>query len=104
MPKNNSLTRSDMITLIANKTGVTKGDVDRVLDAFFALIIAELSKNNDVRLSGFGVFHNVKYKRRKVKDNVGRQGENCEVGERWIPKFKVSALVREKVNRKVSSL
>ncbi len=103
MSKNNYVNRTDIIILIANKTGVSKDDVDRVISAFFNIIIAELSKNNDVKLHGFGVFHNVKYKRRTVKDNVGGN-KSCDVGERVIPKFKISSGVRTKINQKVTRL
>lgn len=100
-----TVTKADMVTLIANRTGVRKYDVERCLDAFIAITIAELSKNHDVRLTGFGLFHNVPFKARRVNANIsGDPEEGIYVDSKVIPRFKASPGMKEKVNKKVGVL
>lgn len=99
-----TVNKADLVTLIANKTGVRKMDVERCLDAFISITIAELSKNHDVRLSGFGLFHNVAFKPRKVNSNISGDPEGNYIDGKIIPRFKAAPGMREKVNRKVSVL
>ena len=97
-----TVTKADMVTLIANKTGVRRLDVERCLDAFISITIAELSKNRAIRLSGFGLFHNVLYRSKRVNDNVS--GKETYTAPKVIPRFKASPSMKEKVNKKVGPL
>lgn len=102
---NDTVNKADLVTLISNRTGVRKLDVERCMDAFIAITIAELSKNHDVRLTGFGLFHNVPFKARKVNSNIIKKpGEDNYVDSKVIPRFKASPGMREKVNKKVGAL
>jgi len=97
-----TVNKSDMITLIANRTGVRKIEVEKCMDAFIAITVAELSKGHDVRLTGFGLFHNVPFKARRVNSNIaGNPDEGNYIGSRVIPRFKFSQGVKDRVNKKV---
>jgi len=101
----NTINRSDMTTLISNKTGLPKSDVELVLDSFFSLTISELSRNHVIKISSFGVFQNVKHKSRVINDNVS--GElNCskKIDGRYLPKFKPSNNFKEIINKNVTKL
>ena len=101
MGKNDSMTRTDMITIIANKTGLDKGIVERVLDCFLDTVVEELAHNRSVRLSGFGSFENSFYKPRKLKSYF--TGETVSLEQRVVPKFKPATKVKDYVTRKVSA-
>lgn len=98
--KSGSMTRGDMVTIVANKTGLEKMSVEKVLDCFLNTIIAELSRDRSVKLSGFGTFENASYKPRKLSSPL--TGETISLDERVIPKFKPSPSVRDKINKKVA--
>lgn len=98
----NGMTRADMVTIIANKTDLDKRSVERVIDCFLNTIVAELSKNHKVRLSGFGTFENAAYKPRQLKSPI--TGTVTTLEERVIPKFKPAKDVKDRVKRKVAKL
>ena len=97
-----STTKADMIAIVANKTDLKKEDVDRVITCFLNAVIAELSKDQRVKLTGFGSFENVHYKGRTLSSPI--TGSTKELSGRAIPKFKPTKAVKEKVNEKVSAL
>ena len=97
----NVITKDDMIAIVANKTSIDKGDVEKVLNCLFNTIIAELSNNRTVRFIHFGTFVNTKYKSRQLQSPL--TGDSVEIKERIYPKFKPAKEVKDRVNDKVSS-
>ena len=96
------MTRADMVTIIANKTDIDKRSVEKVIDCFLNTIVAELSRDHKVRLSGFGTFENAVYKPRQLKSPI--TGTVTSLEGRVIPKFKPAKDVRDKVKKKVARL
>ncbi len=91
------MTKADLLAAIAEKTGVTKADVDTLLVAIFDTITEVLSKQDKVPVPGFGTFIT------KVREE--RKGRNPSTGnEIIIPRavvvsFKPATQLKEKVNR-----
>ena len=71
--------KSEMIEVLANKTGLTKADCEKVFNATFDLFKDELAKVEKVSVSGFGVF--------KISERAAREGRNPQIGE----KIKIAA-------------
>ena len=71
--------KSEMIEVLANKTGLTKADCEKVFNATFELFKDELAKGEKVSVSGFGVF--------KISERSAREGRNPQTGE----KIKIAA-------------
>ena len=65
--------KSEMIEALANQTGLTKADVEKVFNGTFNLFKEELSKGNDVAVAGFGTF--------KISNRAARTGRNPQTGE-----------------------
>lgn len=65
--------KSDMIAALAENTGVTKADAEKVFNATFELFKDELSKGNKVSVAGFGTF--------KISERAAREGRNPQTGE-----------------------
>jgi DNA-binding protein HU-beta len=59
--------KSELIATIATKTGLTKADAGRALEAFTETVTEELKKEKDVTMTGFGKFKTV---HRKARDGV----------------------------------
>lgn len=65
--------KSEMIEALAQQTGLTKSQVEKVFNGTFELIKDELSKGNKVSVSGFGTF--------KISERAARDGRNPQTGE-----------------------
>lgn len=62
------MNKSELIDAIAEKSGLTKADAGRALDATLASITETLGKGDSITLVGFGTF--------SVKERKERQGFN----------------------------
>lgn len=80
------MNRKELVSAIADKSGVSKKDAEGVLNAFIDTVVDELKGNGSVNLVGFGSF--------KVSDRAAREGRNPATGEkihvpaRRVPVFK----------------
>lgn len=66
------MTKAEIISTVATKSGLTKKQVEDVFDKTFDIIRNELVEGKDVSISGFGKF--------SVKDRVARQGRDLRTG------------------------
>lgn len=88
--------KSEMISALAERTGATKAEVERVYNETFNLIKEELGKGNNVSVNGFGTF--------KVSDRKARTCRNPQTGETInvaackAVSFKVAKDLKESVN------
>ena len=86
-----------MIEVLANQTGLTKADVERVFNGTFDLFKSELEKGNNVTVSGFGTF--------KISERAARDGRNPQTGETIhiaaskSVSFKAGSALKEVVNK-----
>lgn len=78
------MTKTDLISAIAEKTGVTKKDAGAVLDALIEEIIGAVKKGDRVQLVGFGTF--------ELRERAARTGLNPQTKEQIeIPASKAPA-------------
>lgn len=91
------MTKSDIISIIAEGTGLTKVETAAVVDGFVASLSYALKKGDSIELRGFGTF--------KVVDRKARKGRNPKTGEeifipqRKVPIFRCSKDFRDYVNK-----
>lgn len=89
--------KSEMIEALANETGLSKADVEKVFNGTFNLFKEELSKGNNVAVAGFGTF--------KVSHRSAREGRNPQTGETIKIEasnsvgFKAGTALKEVVNK-----
>lgn len=78
------MNKTELIGEVAAKTGLTKKDVEKVVNAFFATVEGALKEENKVQLIGFGTF--------EVRQRQARKGRNPQTGQEIsIPATKVPA-------------
>lgn len=78
------MNKTDLINNIAEKSGMTKKDVESVLNSFLGEVTEALSNGDKVQLIGFGTF--------ETRKRSGRTGRNPQTGvEITIPESKVPA-------------
>jgi integration host factor subunit beta len=90
------MNRSDLIRLLKSKTSTSRKDAEQIIDTFFDVISETLAEGERVEIRGFGSFTVKRY-----KPYVGRNpktGKKIEVGEKWLPFFKVGKELKEMVD------
>ena len=89
------MTKKEIVTKIAEETGLKQIDVKDVVQKTLDSIVAALSKGETVELRNFGVF--------KVKSRKPRIGRNPKTGatvpipERKVVSFKTGMVMKKKV-------
>lgn len=92
--------KADLVTNIADKTGVPKVDVLVTLETFFKEIKDSLSDGENVYIRGFGSFI-VKKRARKVGRHI-KENRAIEIPEHFVPAFKPAKIFVEQVKDGVS--
>jgi len=91
------MNKSELITAIAEKTGMTKKNSEKALNAFMEVVTEQLEKEEKVQLVGFGSFY--------VKERAEKEGRNPQTKEPIIipsakvAKFKAGKILKKSVNK-----
>ena len=89
------MTKSELIALVCEKSGVSPLDARRIVELTFDTIAAELKKGEKVQLTGFGTF--------EIKDREARVGrdprtkEPIEIPAAKVPAFHPSKTLKKKI-------
>lgn len=80
------MTKAEIISEIAEKTGLEKADVTTAVEAFFTVVKDSMIDGHNIYVRGFGSFVNKK-RARKVARNIS-QNTSLIIDEHFIPSFK----------------
>lgn len=89
------MNKSELVSVVAEKAGMTKKDTEKVVNAVFESITGALTKGEKVQLIGFGTFD---VRTRKARE--GRNpatGDTIQIPEATVPVFKAGKALRESV-------
>lgn len=89
------MNKVDLINNIAAKSGLTKKDVETVLNGFLGEVTEALSSGDKVQLIGFGTFET-----RVRSERTGRNpqtGKTITIPESKVPAFKAGNKLKEAV-------
>ena len=89
------MTRSQLITKVANDTNMTSAEVEKVMDGIFGTIGDVLKSGDKVTIAGFGKFV-AKYQKARDARNP-KTGENIKVPARFSVKFSPSSILKNAV-------
>ena len=87
------MNKTELIAAVAAKTGLTKKDAEKVVNATIDSITESLVKGDKVNVSGFGIF--------EVKERTARVGRNPRTGKTMsipatrTPAFKASKALKD---------
>jgi DNA-binding protein HU-beta len=90
------MNKSDLVSAIADRSGLSKADAARALEATTSAISGALSSGGSVAITGFGSF--------LVRSRAARSGRNPQTGATIqisaskVPAFKAGKLLKESVN------
>ncbi|BAL80196.1 HU family DNA-binding protein [Caldisericum exile] len=89
------MNKPELISSIAEKTGMKKKDAEAALDAFVASFKEALKKGDKVALIGFGSFGT---RDRKKREGVNpRTGKKISIPAKTVPYFKIGKELKEAV-------
>jgi len=80
--------KSEIISEIAKKTGISRSDVQLTVETLFQTIKDAMARREKIHFRGFGSFLNKK-KARKIARNIS-QNTALIVEEHYVPSFKPS--------------
>lgn len=89
------MTKTELINLVAEKSGLTKKDAEKAVGATIEAITETLTKGEKIQLVGFGTF--------EVRDRAAREGKNPLTGKPLsipatkVPAFKAGKALKEAV-------
>ena len=89
------MNKTDLINNISSKSGLTKKDVEAVLNGFVGEVTTALAAGDKVQLIGFGIF--------ETRERSGRTGRNPQTGApisipaSKVPAFKAGNKLKEAV-------
>lgn len=91
------MNKMELIAAVAEKTGLTKKDAERVVNATVETITESLIQGEKVQLSGFGIFE-VKAREARVGRNP-RTKEAIQIPASRLPAFKASKTLKDAVDK-----
>ena len=89
------MTKAEVITKVAEATGITKKDTGAMVDAFLQVITNELASGGKVAFTGFGSFSVVERAARECRNP--QTGETMRTEAHLAPKFKAGKALKDAV-------
>lgn len=89
------MNKSELISSVSEKSGLSKADSERAIDAVFDSITEALKSNDEVRMVGFGAF--VCVDKPATEGRNPRTGEKISIPAHRVPKFRPGKQLKEAV-------
>lgn len=91
------MNKAELVTSVATKSGLSKKDAEKAIDATIETVEEALGKGDKVTLVGFGTF--------EVRDRAARKGRNPQTGEEIeiaaarVPSFKAGKSLKDALEK-----
>ncbi len=91
------MNKTELVAKMAEKSGLTKKDAEKAVNAFFSSVEEALVADDKVQIIGFGTF--------EVKERSARKGRNPQTGKEIDipasknPVFKAGKALKDAVNK-----
>lgn len=89
------MNKFNLITDVAQRSYMTKRDVEAVLEAFVDVVIENVSRGDRIKLINFGVFETAVYHQRDIKNPAN--GEPVRIEEHYFPVFRPGRKFKDEV-------
>jgi DNA-binding protein HU-beta len=98
------VTKAEVISEIAEKTGIAKDDVTITIEQFFKTVKNSMAEGDNIYVRGFGSFINKK-RAKKIARNISKNTA-IVIDEHYVPAFKPSKVFIEKIknSKKIKEL
>ena len=92
------MNKAELSALVAEKTGFTKKDAEKAVNATMSSIEETLVKGERVQLIGFGTFE-VRQRKARTGRNPRKPGETIQIAASKAPAFKAGKALKDAVNK-----
>lgn len=89
------MNKAELITAVAEKTGLSKKDSEKAVTAAFDTIVDTLVSGEKVSMVGFGMF-DIKVRAARIGRNP-KTKEEIEIAASRVPSFKAGKVLKEAV-------
>ena len=93
------MNKSDLVDALASKTGMTKADAARAIDALFSsdggIIASALKERTRIQITGFGTFES-KHRKARMGRNP-RTGEAIQIRATQTPAFRAGKGLKDAI-------
>jgi len=89
------MTKAELVAMVAKKSGLSKTDTEKVLNAFQETVINAVKNGDKVSLVGFGCFEQIHRNARKGRNP--QTGEEINIPASKAPKFSPGKNFKEAV-------
>ena len=90
------MNKNELVASLAEKTGLKKTELEKVLKAFTETVTDELKKGEKIQLVGFGTFETATREAREGRNP--RTGATMKIAATKAPKFKAGKALKDAVN------
>jgi DNA-binding protein HU-beta len=88
------MNKVELSEAIANKVGLTKNQIVKILDVFEEVTTQELKKGQEVTLTGFGTF-SARHRSARMGVNPQKPSEKIQIHAVTVPKFKAGKALKD---------
>lgn len=92
------MNKAELVTSMAEKSGLTKKDVELALNSFMRSVEESLISGNKVQLVGFGTF-DIRDRKARLGRNPRNPEEVIDIPASKAPVFKAGKALKELVNK-----
>ena len=89
------MNKTELIEALSLKTGLSKTESERSLNAFIEIILVEVGKGTKIVVSGLGIFERIE---RKARVGINPStGQKIQIAAKFAPKFKAAKAFKDAV-------
>jgi DNA-binding protein HU-beta len=88
------MTKIQLIETLATRSGLSKKDVDRLLDAFVGLVTEKIKAGEKVAVTGFGTF-SVTQRKARTGVNPQNPSQKIQIPAMKVPKFTAGKTLKD---------
>ena len=93
------MTKQEFVEQVATKSGLTRRDAQKAVDAFLEVVTDTLKKGGDVNFTGFGKF-SAQQRAARQGVNPRNPGEKVTIPAAQVPKFTAGSSLKSAVKGK----
>lgn len=91
------MNKTELVATVAEKSGMTKADAARAIDATLETITETMASGDQVALIGFGTFKTATRAARSGRNP--KTGEVMQIAEATVPRFAAGKSLKDAVNK-----
>ena len=89
------MNNKEFVASVAKKTGLSASETAKYIDTLVSVMVERLKENDQLNVSGFGVFE-VKMRKERVSVNP-KTGLRMLIPPKLVPAFRPSAKIKDKI-------